>query len=81
LENDIIFTNTVGSGEPLTNTYFRRMDVGGNIFTGYEMAMGVFLQLNAQLGMLKINPEDNRFPGNEQSYRNTGFGLSVGYRF
>jgi hypothetical protein len=81
LENDIIFTNTVAAGEPLTNTYFKRMDVGGNVFTGYEMAGGLFFLLNAQLGMLKINPEDNRFQGNEQSFRNTGFGLSVGYRF
>jgi hypothetical protein len=48
------------------------------------MASGLFLQLNAQLGMLKINPEDNRnikAYGDQLSVKNTGFGLSLGYRF
>ena len=80
-ESDIEFTNTVEEGDPLTTTYFKPMDVGGNVFAGYEMAGGLFLQLNAQLGMLKINPEDKRFSENELSLKNTGFGLSLGYRF
>jgi hypothetical protein len=48
------------------------------------MAGGLFLQLNAQLGLMKINPEDNRLVvmyGEELSVKNTGFGLSLGYRF
>lgn len=80
-ESDIEFTNSVDAGDPLTDTYFKPLDVGGNIFAGYEMAGGLFFQLNAQLGMLKINPEDNRFSENELSLKNTGFGLSLGYRF
>jgi hypothetical protein len=51
---------------------------------GFEMAGGLFLQLNAQLGMLKINPEDNRLIqiySDQLSVKNTGFGLSMGYRF
>ncbi len=80
-ESDIEFTNTVDAGDPLTETYFKPLDVGGNIFAGYEMASGLFFQLNAQLGLLKINPEDNRLPENELSLMNTGFGLSLGYRF
>jgi len=80
-ENDIEFTNTVEAGDPLTTTYFKPLDVGGNVFVGYEMAGGLFFQLNAQLGMLAINPEDNRFPANDLSIKNTGFGLSLGYRF
>ena len=54
-----------------------QFDAGGNILAGYEMAGGIFLQVNAQLGMLKINPDT----GNELSVKNTGFGLSLGYRF
>ncbi|MBW6479275.1 MAG: PorT family protein [Bacteroidales bacterium] len=81
LENDIEFTNTVEAGDPLTTTYFKPLDVGGNVFVGYEMAGGLFIQLNAQLGMLEINPEDNRFPANDLAMKNTGFGLSLGYRF
>jgi hypothetical protein len=80
-EEDIEFTNTVEAGDPLTTTYFKPLDVGGNVFVGYEMAGGLFFQLNSQLGMLAINPEDNRFPANDLSIKNTGFGLSLGYRF
>jgi hypothetical protein len=50
-------------------------DAGGNIFAGYEMASGIFLQLDTQFGMVNINPDDNI------TTKNTGFGLSLGYRF
>lgn len=50
-------------------------DAGGNIFAGYETASGIFFQLDAQFGMININPDDNI------TTKNTGFGLSVGYRF
>ncbi len=81
IENDIEFTNTIEADAPLTTTYFRPLDVGGNIFAGYEMAGGIFLQLNSQLGLINIHPEDKRFSDNELAIRNTGFGLSLGYRF
>jgi hypothetical protein len=80
-EDDIEFKNTVESGDPLTKTYFKPLDVGGNVFVGYETAGGLFFQLNSQLGLISINPEDNRFPENDLSIKNTGFGLSLGYRF
>ena len=48
------------AGDPLTVPYFKAFDAGGNIFAGYEMASGIFFQLNTQFGMLKINPEDKR---------------------
>jgi hypothetical protein len=80
-EDDIVFTNTVEAGDPLATTYFKPLDVGGNLFAGYEMAGGLFFQLNTQLGLLTINPEDNRFPANDLAIKNTGFGLSLGYRF
>lgn len=81
VESDIEFKNVVEAGDPLTVVYIKRFDAGGNIFAGYEMANGIFAQFNAQLGMLKINPEDKRFPDDKSSVKNTGFGLSVGYRF
>lgn len=80
-EDDIIFQNEVDISDPLLSTYFKPFDAGANIFAGYEMAGGLFIQLNTQLGLVKINPEDNRFGTNETSIRNTGFGLSLGYRF
>jgi len=81
IDSDIAFQNTVEATDDITKTYFKALDAGANIFVGYEMAMGAFIQLNTQLGMLKINPKDNRFSGGETSVKNTGFGLSVGYRF
>jgi hypothetical protein len=82
-ETDIEFKSVLESGDPWV-PYFRAFDAGGNIFAGFEMASGIFLQLNAQLGMLKINPEDNRviqIYSDQLSVKNTGFGLSLGYRF
>ncbi len=81
-ENDIEFVNVVDATDDILGSYFKALDAGANIFAGYELAGGLFFQLNTQLGLLKINPEDNRFPGdNKREYRNTGYGVSLGYRF
>jgi hypothetical protein len=82
-ETNIEFKNVVESGDPWV-PYYKAFDAGGNIFAGFELAGGLFLQFNAQLGMLKINPEDNRtlqIYSDKLSVKNTGFGLSLGYRF
>lgn len=84
IENDIVFKNIVETGDPLLVAYVKAFDAGGNIFAGFEMAGGLFFQLNTQFGMLKINPEDNRVLAvysDKLSVKNTGFGLSLGYRF
>jgi hypothetical protein len=52
-------------------------DAGANLFFGYELPAGLFLQLNTQLGMLAINPSSD----NDTVLKNTGYGLSLGYRF
>jgi len=57
------------------------MDLGGNIFFGYELEMGLFFQFNAQLGMIEINPEYTIYPESKAAVKNTGFGISAGYRF
>jgi hypothetical protein len=84
LETDITFQNVLENSDPLLTPYFRRLDAGGNVFVGYEMASGLFFQLESQLGMLNINPEDNRtipLYSDKSALKNTGFGLSLGYRF
>lgn len=81
VSNDIDFAKEVNLNDPLLATYFRPFDMGGNIFFGYEMTSGMFLQLNTQLGMVPINPKDNRIPSDDSIVKNTGFGLSLGYRF
>jgi hypothetical protein len=80
-ESDIKFKNEVVSGDPLTTVYIKPFDAGGNIFFGYEMAGGLFLQLNAQLGMLDIRPDSYLNPNDSSTLKNTGYGLSLGYRF
>ncbi len=80
-EYDIEFKNEVTDSDPFVTPYLRAMDAGGNIFIGYELSNGIFAQLNTQLGMLSINPEDKRIENDESSLKNTGFGLSLGFRF
>ncbi|HBL75993.1 MAG: hypothetical protein A2W90_11290 [Bacteroidetes bacterium GWF2_42_66] len=81
LEQDIEFKSVVETGDPLTVPYYKAFDAGANIFIGYQMAGGLFLQLDTQFGMLNINPEDKRILTDKSSKKNTGFGLSLGYRF
>lgn len=82
IERPVKFENQVqGWADLVENAYYRPFDAGANILFGYEFSMGVFLQLNAQLGLLKINPEYNWISEDQTSYRNTGYGLSFGYRF
>jgi len=60
---------------------FNAFDAGANIFAGYEMASGIFLQLDTQFGMLNIYPENKNSLNDQSTAKNTGFGLSLGYRF
>lgn len=56
---------------------YKAFDAGGNIFAGYELAGGIFFQFNTEIGMLDINDGNTAY----KSVKNTGFGLSLGYRF
>ena len=81
VKNDVKFKSKVASSDPLTTTYIKPLDVGGNIFAGYEMSGGLFIQLNTQLGLVNIQPEYAAIATNKSSLKNVGFGLSVGYSF
>lgn len=74
---NIEFKKDLGSSNP--DRTFKPFDAGGNIFFGYELAGGLFLQLDTQLGMLNIYPDDSS--NSEKTVKNTGYGLSLGYRF
>jgi hypothetical protein len=71
---DVEFSNDQGTSETVT---MKRFDAGANVFAGYELSTGIFFQLNTQLGLLGINPETS----GSETWKNTGFGLSAGYRF
>ena len=81
LDQKIKFKNVVETSDDMTVPYYKALDFGGNIFAGYELASGIFAQFNTQLGMVKINPEYKIAPDSKSSVKNTGFGLSLGYRF
>ena len=59
----------------------RPLDAGADIFFGYEFAFKVSVQLNAQLGLLTMEPSYEGDDDDKSSSKNTGFGFSVGYRF
>jgi hypothetical protein len=78
-ETDIEFDKDYTSANE--GTQFKKIDAGANLLAGYEFNNKVSLQLNAQLGLMDIDKE-NPFKTNDQTrWRNTGFGLSLGYRF
>lgn len=78
-EEDIEFTNKVDATDE-GQFFLKPFDAGADIFFGYEMAGGLSLQLNAQLGLLNLIPEFED-EENDAILKNTGFGLSLGYRF
>lgn len=82
LEQKIKFKNQITSEDywDLDHAYLRRFDAGADIFAGYELAMGLWFRLNAQLGLLNMMPDVEEWDY-ESILKNTGFGVSVGYNF
>ena len=60
--------------------YYKSFDAGANLLFGYEMSNHLSVQLNAQLGLVNINPEITGID-DKTAWKNTGFGISLGYRF
>ena len=81
LDSDIKFKNKVMDTDSDDFIYIRPLDAGANLLAGYEFANRVSFQLNAQLGLTKINPEYEGIPDDKTSAKNTGFGFSLGFRF
>jgi len=81
VDEDIEFENEISPAQAISGTVFmKRFDAGGNIFFGYEFAQRIFAQLNAQLGLVNINPDIEGID-DDTKMKNTGFGISIGYRF
>jgi len=78
--NGSLRSTTGDEGDIDFDTDVKRFDAGGNLLVGYEWSRKISLQLNAQLGLANINQETN-ISGDKTRWRNTGFGLSAGYRF
>ena len=77
---DVKFKNTVKPSDPAGKAYFKPVDAGANLLFGYELSNKWSAQLNAQLGLTKINPSNEGASNDKSSWKNTGFGVSIGYR-
>ena len=80
-EQDVKFKNEVKVSDDTDVAYFKPLDAGANLLVGYEFHNKLSFQLNTQLGLVKINPEYEGAVDDKSSFKNTGFGLSFGYRF
>jgi len=57
---------------------WKRFDAGANLLAGYEFSNKLSFQLNAGLGLLDIRKRAT--DDSKSTLKNTGFGLSLGYR-
>jgi hypothetical protein len=77
---DIKFEKEVTLDEYQDGAYAKRFDAGANMLVGYEFTSRFSAQLNAQLGLVNIKPDITGFD-DDATLKNTGFGVSLGYRF
>jgi Outer membrane protein beta-barrel domain len=80
-DRSIKFKNEISFAEALSGNYLRGFDAGANLLFGYELSSKLSIQLNTQLGFLNIYPDIDGVSNNNTISRNTGFGISLGYRF
>jgi outer membrane protein with beta-barrel domain len=80
-DTDVKFKGKVKTGDDPDVIYYKPFDAGANILFGYEFSNKFSAQLNAQLGLVNINSDYDNFPDTDARSANTGFGISVGYRF
>jgi hypothetical protein len=76
-DTDLKIQEDVPNNENNNLIYFKTMDIGANFLVGYQLANGINLTLNSQLGLVNINSNSSSSLAN----KNTGFGLILGYRF
>ncbi len=78
----IKFKNTRPSNPNPDEDFLKPIDVSISILIGYQFANNLFLNMDGQLGLTKINPKDSPVdPDDKTNWKNVGFGFTVGYRF
>ena len=79
---DLEFESELSGAETAKYGYtFKRFDFGANFLAGYEFSNNLSVQLNAQLGLTNISPKLAGANSSDYKTKNTGFGVSLGYRF
>lgn len=80
-KGDVIFRNNAANGGSLESyTYGRPLDYGAGFLLGFEFLANLSAQLNAQVGLANLEPHFDGFQ-RESKLKNTGFGISLGYKF
>jgi len=78
---DVKFKKDVSLSDLATTPfYYKPLDAGANIFVGYQFNKKFSVQLNSQLGLLKLNSTIDGAEQGDAAHKNTGFGVSMGYR-
>jgi hypothetical protein len=77
---DLKFDNEVNPASPDAYRTLKRFDFGANFLAGYQFSNHLSAQLNAQLGLVNINPKYTTGDTDAKA-KNTGFGVSLGYSF
>jgi hypothetical protein len=80
-DTDIMFEKDINQIEGQSWLFAKRFDAGANFLAGYEFSNKLSFQLNAQLGLININSDNERYLDDKTARKNTGFGISAGYRF
>jgi len=78
-ETDVEFTKTYDAA--IEKPQLKGIDYGGNFLAGYEFSNNFSFQVNAQLGLADLIPASSPGSTSKSKANNTGFGVSVGYRF
>ena len=77
---DVKFKNDISTVESNADYYYKPLDTGARMMAGIEMNGRFSIAVNASLGLINLEP---KVAGVKLDSRtsNTGFGLSLGYRF
>lgn len=75
-DSDLQFIKTAPVTDRNNLIYYKRLDIGANFMVGYQFQNGINLVLNSQLGLVPINSKTDSKLVN----KNTGYGLSLGWR-
>lgn len=76
---DVNFKNDVMDGEWGEYLYGKPWDYGANVIAGYEFFDRFSVQFNIRLGLANLEPDINGTRA-DGTFKNTGFGISFGYK-
>lgn len=78
---DVHFSNdAMDGGDGNSYLYGKPLDYGVNFLVGYEFLNKISAQFNVQLGLTNLIPEYSDGTKRDGTFKNIGFGVSLGYK-